>query len=73
MRVMANGAGKPEGKTKGFGRGEKPRDERGRKRDEKYIKSVLKDSRRVERPVTSSDNTSDCTVVCCNNTISGCL
>ncbi len=43
MKVMTNGAGKPEGKTKGFGCGEKPHDERERKHDEKNIKSVSKD------------------------------
>jgi len=29
MKVMTNDTGKPEGKTKGFGCGEKPHDERG--------------------------------------------
>jgi len=70
MKIIANGTGKPEGKTEGFGCGEKPHDERERKHNEKNIKSVPEDSRWVERPVTSPDNTSDCTVVHCNKAVS---
>jgi hypothetical protein len=47
--------------------------ERERKPVEKYIKSVSRGSRRVERPATSPDIMSDYDVVRCNKASGRCL
>jgi hypothetical protein len=73
MQITANDTGGPAVKTAGSGYVRGVISERERKRDEKNIKSVSEGSRRVERPATSPDITSDCDVVRCNKASGRCL
>jgi hypothetical protein len=73
MQITANDTGERAAEAASSGYDRRVISERKRKPVEKDFKSVSGGSRRVERPVTSPDITSDCDVVRSSKASSRCL